>query len=363
MNDLRSMIWTLLAAAIVVAGLPQAVQAQSSDREQIRIVGSSTVYPFASAVAEEFGETTRFATPVIESTGSGGGMKLFGEGAGLDTPDITNASRKVKLSEFTRAKKNGVNKITEAVIGYDGIAIAQNKANSSVNFSRKQIALAVAAKVPNPDGSGLVDNPYESWSDISSDLPDREIKFYGPPTTSGTRDAFEEMVVGHATSHMSAYDGAFTQIRQDEHWVNSGENDNLIVRKLDNNRAAFGIFGYSFLDNNRDVIEAASVNGAQPNPSKISTGEYPISRSLYFYVKASHLDDVPGMYQYIKMFMSEDMIGPDGQLAKLGLIPLPEKLRKASRERVMSLEPLKIEDGKLQTLHDYAKQNGFAMTE
>jgi phosphate transport system substrate-binding protein len=162
---------------------------------------------------------------------------------------------------------------------------------------------------------------------------------------------------------MSAYDGAFTQIRQDEHWVNSGENDNLIVRKLDNNRAAFGIFGYSFLDNNRDVIEAASVNGAQPNPSKISTGEYPISRSLYFYVKASHLDDVPGMYQYIKMFMSEDMIGPDGQLAKLGLIPLPEKLRKASRERVMSLDPLKIEDGKLQTLHDYAKQNGYAMTE
>jgi len=363
MINWKSWALTVLAASLLAVGLPQAVQAQSAEREQIRIVGSSTVYPFASAVAEEFGQTTRFSTPVVESTGSGGGLKLFGKGAGLDTPDITNASRKIKISEYTRCKQNGINKITEAVVGYDGITIAQNKANPAINFSRKQITLAVAAKVPNPDGSGLIDNPYESWSEISSDLPDREITFYGPPTTSGTRDAFEELVMEHATKHMSGYDGAYTNIRQDGAWVNAGENDNLIVKKLDNNREAFGIFGYSFLDSNRDKIEAASVNGAEPKPKTISAGEYPISRSLFFYVKASHLDDIPGMYNYLELFMSEKMIGPNGQLSKLGLIPLPEHLRKASRERVLSLEPLKLKNGNVETLHEYAKENGFSMKE
>ncbi len=359
MNDLRSMIWTLLAAAIVVAGLPQAVQAQSSDREQIRIVGSSTVYPFASAVAEQFGETTRFNTPALESTGSGGGHKLFGEGPGLDTPDITNSSRKVKMSEFNRAKQNGVKKISEAVIGYDGLTIAQNKANSSVNLTLKDVTMAVAKEVPNPNGSGLIKNPHESWSDIRSSLPDREITFYGPPTTSGTRDAFEDLVLEAATAKIPAYDGEYTDIRQDGHWVNSGENDNLIVKKLGNDMEAFGVFGYSFLNNNRDKLEAARINGKRPTPENVSSGEYPISRSLYFYVKASHIDDVPGMYEYIKMFMSEDMIGPDGQLSNIGLIPLPEKLRKASRERVLSLDPLEVKDGKLETLQDYARENGF----
>ncbi len=357
----KSWALSLLAASLLAVGLPQAVQAQGTERSKIRIVGSSTVYPFSSAVAEEFGATTRFPTPVVESTGSGGGHKLFGEGGGLDTPDLTNSSRKMKVSEYTRAKKNGAGKITEAVIGYDGLTIAQNKANDSVDFTLKEITLALAAKVPNPNGSGLVDNPYTNWSEISSDLPDRKIKVYGPPTTSGTRDAFEDLVLEHATENMSAYDGEYTKIRQDGPWVNAGENDNLIVKKIDNNKEAFGVFGYSFLDNNRDKIQAVTVGGVKPKPETVSSGEYPISRSLYFYIKASHLDDVPGMYKYAEMFMSEDMIGPGGQLTKLGLIPLPDHLRKASRQRVMSLDPLELENGKLETLQEYAKKNGFSM--
>ncbi len=362
MINWKSWALTVLAASLVSFGLPQTVQAQSEDREQIRIVGSSTVYPFSSTVAEEFGETTRFQTPVVESTGSGGGHKLFGKGVGPDTPDVTNSSRKMKVSEFKRARRNGVKKITEAVIGYDGIAIAQNKANEPVNFTLRQITLAVAARVPNPNGSGLVDNPYEKWSDIRSNLPDREIKIYGPPTTSGTRDAFEGLVMEHATEHMSAYDGEYTEIRQDGHWVNAGENDNLIVKKLNNNRDAFGVFGFSFLDENRDKIQGATINGVAPKPETISSGEYPISRSLYFYVKNAHLKSIPGLFEYVRMFMSEEMIGPDGELKKLGLIPLPEHLREASRERVMNLETLNLkENGKLETLHEYAKQNGFSM--
>ncbi len=359
MNRLVTFAVTLFAASLVAVGLPQAALGQGNEREQIRIVGSSTVYPFSSAVAEEFGQTTRFQTPALESTGSGGGHKLFGQGDGLDTPDITNSSRKIKKSEFTRAQKNGVNKISEAVIGYDGLTIAQNKANPSVNFTLKDVTLAVAEMVPNPNGSGLVKNPYESWSEIRAELPDREITIYGPPTTSGTRDAFEDLVMEAATAEIPAYDGEYTKIRQDGHWVNSGENDNLIVKKLNNNREAFGVFGYSFLDNNRDQLEAAQVNGVSPRPKTVSNGSYPISRSLYFYVKVSHVKEIPGMYRYIKMFMSEDMIGPDGQLSDLGLIPLPKKLREASRARVLDLEKLEMKNGKLETLQEFAKENGY----
>ncbi len=327
--------------------------------EQIRIVGSSTVYPFSSYVAEQFGQTTRFQTPIVESTGSGGGHKLFGAGVGPDTPDLTNSSRKMKVSELKRAQQNKVEKITEAVIGYDGIAIAQHADNDPIDISLEELTLAVAAEVPAPEGGDkLVSNPYKRWNEIADRLPDREIKFYGPPTTSGTRDAFEELAMEAATKEMAAYDEGYTKVRQDGHWVDAGENDNLIVQKLTKDQDAFGVFGFSFLDENRDKIQGSSIGGVEPRPETISSGEYPLSRSLYFYVKNDHVGEVPGLMDYVKLFMSDDMIGPNGALKRIGLVPLPEDLREASQQRVLNLVPMELKDGQLTTLQEYAKEHG-----
>jgi phosphate transport system substrate-binding protein len=327
-------------------------QSGSANRSKLDIVGSSTVEPFASYVAEEFGSTTQYPTPKIESTGSGAGHKLWGDGDGLSTPDITNSSRRMKVSEFKRAKANGVDSITEAVVGYDGIAIAQNIANEPINFTLEQLTLAVAKQVPQ-DGE-LVDNPYQRWSDIDSSLPDREIIIYGPPSTSGTRDAFEELVLEHTTANMDGYDGEYTKIRQDDAWVNSGENDNLIVQKLTKNKAAFGVFGYSFLAENTDKIQGASINGVAPKPEAISSGEYPISRSLFFYIKNSHRSEVPGMNAFLELFMSDEMIGQYGYCREQGLIALPKDMLEASRRRVLEGSELKLkDDGTLTSLKDF----------
>ena len=338
MNSTRTTMTRLALGALVAAATTVAVAAE---RSQIRIVGSSTVYPFSSYVAEEFGATTGHPTPVVESTGSGGGMKLFCAGAGLDTPDITNASRRMKTSEYQRCVDNGVDHITEFKIGFDGIVIAQAKENAAVNLSREQITLAVAARVPQ--GGELVDNPYEKWSDIDSSLPDREIVIYGPPTTSGTRDAFEELVMEAVTEDMG-YGEEYTNIRQDGAYVDSGENDNLIVQKIEQNKDAFGVFGYSFLEENRGKIRAATVDGVEPEPEKISSGEYPVARSLFFYTKNAHFGQVEGMEDYVGMFVSDFMIGADGLLKDLGLIPLPESERAAIRDRFEARRKLKLGD-------------------
>lgn len=319
------------AALMLVAGPAQA-------RDQIRIVGSSTVYPFASYVCEEFGETTKYSTPVIESTGSGGGFKLFSEGVGTKTPDISNASRRMKLSEYERCQKNGVEKIHEVLIGYDGISLCEHGNNPQLNLTREEILLAVAAKVPQ-DGK-LVDNPYTYWDEINSDLPHREITVYGPPTTSGTRDAFEELVMEAASEEISGYGGEYSQVRDDGVYVPAGENDNLIVQRLTKDKDALGIFGYSFLDNNRDKIRPVHIDGVAPKADSISSGEYPVARSLYFYVKLAHLDQVPGMKEYVKLFLSEKMIGDYGYLKDVGLIPLPSEDRDAARKSWESRTPL-----------------------
>ena len=312
-------------AAAAVMGAAGAAHAQ----DQIRVVGSSTVYPFSSYVAEEFGATTDYSTPVVESTGSGGGFKLFCQGVGEDTPDVTNASRRMKPSELKMCQDNGVEDITENVIGADGIVFAQSKQDDSINLSREQITLAVAAKVPK-DGE-LVDNPYNRWSDIDSSLPDREILIYGPPTSSGTRDAFEELVMEYGSEHIDGYDEGYTTIRQDGKYVPSGENDNLIVQKLAQNKAAFGIFGFSFLEENRDKVQAATIDGAEAKRDQISSGEYPVSRSLFFYTKNAHLEEVDGMEEYVDMFLSDQMISDRGYLKGIGLIPMPED--KIEKER------------------------------
>ena len=346
-------VLSLFVGSLLTIGVVTAVQA----RDQIKIVGSSTVYPFSSSVAEEFGATTSHPTPVVESTGSGGGMKLFCKGNDLNTPDITNASRRMKAKEFKLCAENDVTDITEAVIGFDGIAIAQNKNNAPLLLTKKQLLLAVAEEVPSKDGKNLIRNQYKNWNEIDPSLPNREIIIYGPPTSSGTRDAFEDMIMKGQTKKIAVYTDFYKldkvkykgykkyhKIRQDGVYVPSGENDNLIVQKLDKNPAAIGIFGYSFLMENDDKVSAAQVEGVIPTPETISSGKYPISRSLFFYVKNSHRADVSAIDKYVEMFMSEEMIGNDSILGEIGLIALPEARRTAIRASVMQHKKLTLED-------------------
>ncbi|KPV39391.1 phosphate-binding protein [Thiohalorhabdus denitrificans] len=335
MKKLRTLGLTAAAVLALAAGPAEA-------RDQIRIVGSSTVFPFASYVVEEFGATTQHPTPVIESTGSGGGFKLFCAGVGMETPDITNASRRIKPSELERCRENGVEAVTEVEIGADGIVVANRTDAPRLELSREQLTRAVAAEVPK-DGE-LVDNPYKRWDDIDPELPDAEILVYGPPSTSGTRDAFEELVMEAASEEMEGYGGGYTKIRQDGAYVPAGENDNLIVQKLNQNPDAVGIFGYSFLEENSDRVQASRIDGVAPEAEAIASGEYPVSRSLFFYVKNAHEGKVPGLAEYVELFLAEKMIGELGYLKRLGLIPLPRERREEMRQRFADREPVEVGD-------------------
>jgi phosphate transport system substrate-binding protein len=344
----------MLKTKLALAALALALTAGAAEaRDQIRIVGSSTVFPFSTAVAEQFGKTTSFKTPVVESTGSGGGLKLFCAGVGVEHPDITNASRRIKASEVESCAANGVTSITEVRVGFDGIVVANSRAAEPASFTLRQLWLALAKDVPEGgvDGGKLVANPHQKWSDIDPSLPDVKIEVLGPPPTSGTRDAFVELAMegGCGTfesvealkkTDKDAYKAACQSIREDGAWIDAGENDNLIVQKLEANPDAFGVFGFSFLDQNSDKIQGSKINGADPTFELISDQEYPLSRSLYFYVKNAHVDSIPGMKEYIAEFTSEAAWGPDGYLADKGLIPLPDADRDASREAATNLAPL-----------------------
>lgn len=327
-----------LAAALSVA-VAASIHAQSA-RDYISIVGSSTVYPFATVVVEQFGKTTEYKTPTVESTGSGGGMKLFCAGVGVQYPDITNASRRIKKSEFDTCQKNGVTDIVEIKIGYDGIAIANSKKAEPLNLTLRDIFLALAKQVPNPDdGKTLVANPYETWKDVNAALPDRAIEVLGPPPTSGTRDAFAELAMEGGCKNFdwikalkktdkNRYKTICHTVREDGAYVEAGENDNLIVQKLASNPKALGVFGFSFLDQNRDKIRSSAIDGVAPEFETISDGSYPISRPLYFYVKAAHAEVIPGMKGYLAEFTSEKAWGDEGYLSDRGLIPMPADERK-----------------------------------
>jgi phosphate transport system substrate-binding protein len=341
----------LLLAAILALILPVAAQA----RDQIRIVGSSTVYPFATVVAEEFGRTTSFKTPIIESTGSGGGFKLFCAGVGVEHPDITNASRRIKASEVELCAENGVAQITEVKIGYDGIVIANSKKAPAQSFTLRQIFLALAKDVPGPDGS-LIPNPNKTWKDVDPSLPDVKIEVLGPPPTSGTRDAFNELAMEGGCKTFPAlaaikgedkkrYKAICHAIREDGGYVEAGENDNLIVQKLVANPDAFGVFGFSFLDQNADVIQGSVVDGVAPVFESIASGAYPVSRPLYFYVKNAHVASIPGMQAYLVEFTSEKAIGDFGYLADKGLIPAPKAEREKFRADAQKLTPLTLAAG------------------
>lgn len=309
-------------------------------RDQIRVVGSSTVFPFSTAVAEQFGRTTPFKTPVVESTGSGGGLKLFCSGVGVGNPDITNSSRRIKESEVELCKTNGVTDIVEVKIGFDGIVLANSKASPRMELTKEQIFRALAKQVPDASGK-LIANPYKKWSDIDPSLSSNKIEVLGPPPTSGTRDAFVELAMeGGAKSIPSlaklrgedknAFKAIAHSIREDGAYVEAGENDNLIVQKLQANPTALGIFGFSFLDQNTDHLQGSLVEGVEPSFENIASGDYGVSRSLYFYVKVAHIGTVPGIEEFIAEFTSDQASGEEGYLAEKGLIPLPD----AERERV-----------------------------
>jgi phosphate transport system substrate-binding protein len=338
-----------LAIAATVATV--ALSGQAMARDQIRIVGSSTVFPFSTAVAEAFGSTGTFKTPVVESTGSGGGLKLFCAGADLNTPDITNASRRIKKSEVETCAKNGVTDITEVKVGYDGIVLANSKEVAPMNLTKQQIFAALAKQVPI-DGK-LVDNPYQKWSDIDPSLPDTRIEVLGPPPTSGTRDAFVELAMeGGAKAYdmlkdlrksdKKAFQAVAHSVREDGAYIEAGENDNLIVQKLEANKDALGIFGFSFLDQNSDKLQGAMVGGVEPTFENIADGQYGISRSLFFYVKDAHVGQVPGIKEFIAEFTSEKAFGEFGYLTEKGLIPLSEAERTKVRTEALELAPLKL---------------------
>mgnify|MGYP005745802141 FL=1 len=313
-------------------------------RDQIKIVGSSTVYPFATVVAERFGKISGFKTPVVESTGSGGGLKLFCAGLGTQHPDITNASRRIKSKEVKLCHKNGVKDFTEVKVGFDGIAIANSKDGAEFNLTLRDLYLALAKDVPaDITGKTVKPNPYKKWNEINPTYPDLPIVVYGPPPTSGTRDALNELGVEKGCKtfpdrkalkkeNKKLYKAQCRSIREDGAYVEAGENDNLIIEKLKTNPDALGVFGYSFLDQNRDAVKAATMNGVSPEFKLISNGTYPISRSLWFYVKNAHAAVIPGIKEYVKEFTSDKAIGDSGYLISKGLIPLPSEERKKYAE-------------------------------
>ena len=324
-----------LAIMILVLGLAT----KSYTRDQIKIVGSSTVYPFATVVAERFGKISGFKTPVIESTGSGGGLKLFCNGLGTQHPDIANASRRIKSKEVKRCEKNGVTDITEIKIGFDGIALANAKSGPNLELSLKEVYLALAKDVPeNSSGKTVKPNPYKMWNEINPNLPATPIIVIGPPPTSGTRDAFNELAIEKGCESFPArrslksknkilYKKECRAIREDGPYVEAGENDNLIIEKLVSDPSAIGVFGYSFLDQNKDKVKAAKIDGIFPELKNISSGQYPVSRSLFFYVKNAHASVIPGIKQYLREFTSSKAIGSEGYLLSKGLVPLPEAER------------------------------------
>lgn len=336
---------TLTAAVALLA-----IAAPAIARDQIQIVGSSTVFPFSTTVAERFGKSTDFKTPVVESTGSGGGLKLFCAGAGLDTPDITNASRRIKSSEVELCATNGVTEIVEATIGFDGIVLTNSIDAKQLNVSLRDVFLALAKDVPNGNG-GTMPNPYKLWSQVNAELPAVKIEVLGPPPTSGTRDAFAELAMEGGCKSFgwikalkkedkSAYKALCHTLREDGAYIEAGENDNLIVQKLQANPAAFGIFGYSFLEQNSDVVQGSVVNGVAAEFEEIAAGNYPIARSLFFYVKKSHVGMVPGIEEFLAEFTNEDTWGDEGYLADKGLIPLSAEDREIWSAKINGLSLL-----------------------
>ena len=336
------MIKKSLAVAAVAAVATMGTAGLAEARDQIRIVGSSTVFPYTQAVAEEFGATTGNPAPVVESTGTGGGMKIFCQGVGAAHPDVTGASRAMKQSEFELCQANGVTSVTEALIGFDGLSFAVSRSGQDFDVTKEQLFLALASEVP-VDGE-IVANPYTKWNEIDPSLPDIEIQVFGPPPTSGTRDAWVELVMEEGCEAFEAVEAleegrreeVCQRMRQDGPFIEAGENDNLIVQRLESDPEAYGIFGYSFLYENQDKLKPVAVGGVLPSPETIESGEYGISRPLFFYVKNAHRGVIPGLEDFLVEYMSETAMGPGGYLSDRGLVPLNDAKRQEVQDQVLS---------------------------
>ena len=344
----------LTLAGIATLGLSMSTGALAqTGRDYVYIVGSSTVYPFATVVAERFGRSSEFKTPKVESTGSGGGLKLFCDGVGVDYPDVANSSRAIKQSEVDACAANGVTGIVEVKIGYDGIVFANAIEAETMTLSRADIFLALAREVPGAADGALIENPYRTWADVNPDLPAIKIEVLGPPPTSGTRDAFVELameggctatpwIAALKSTDKNRYKAICHTIREDGHFVEAGENDNLIVQKLQANPDAFGIFGFSFLDQNMEKVKGSLIDGVEPTFDAIADGAYPVSRPLYFYVKKAHVDVIPGLRGFLREFTSERAWGEEGYLSDRGLIPMPDAERTAVAAAVRDLKALSV---------------------
>ncbi|MBZ0209622.1 MAG: PstS family phosphate ABC transporter substrate-binding protein [Hyphomicrobium sp.] len=339
------------AAAAVVGTFAFAGTAVA--RDQIRIVGSSTVYPFTTAVAEQFGKSGGGKTPVVESTGTGGGMKLFCAGVGEGHPDLTNASRAIKKGEYEDCQKNGVKDIVEIKVGIDGLTIAQSKAGAETKLTRQQVFQALAEQVPDKDGK-LIPNPYKNWSDIDPSLPNVKIEVLGPPPTSGTRDSFHELFMEKGAeafpslkdlkkADSKAFDKVWKSIRKDGAYVEAGENDNVIVQKLEANKDAYGVFGYSFLEENTAKLRGVPIEGVEPEYDAISAGKYKGARPLFVYVKKQHVGVVPGIDKFVEEYVSEKAMSKDGYLARKGLVALPKEEADKVRETALGMKTLSAE--------------------
>jgi phosphate transport system substrate-binding protein len=334
----------ILSAGLATGLLFTAVAAEA--RTQIRAVGSSTVYPFATAVAERYARINpKAGTPIIESTGTGGGMKLFCAGVGAQFPDLANASRRIKASEVKTCAANGVTAITEVQVGIDGIALAESNSAQLVNVSQLDIYKALAKA---PFGKP---NKAKTWKDVNPKLPAVAIRVYGPPPTSGTRDALGELILTppcEANASMAAlkksdeakFKSICTGIREDGAYIEAGENDNLIVQKIEANPGSLGIFGYSYLEENADKVKGLQINGVAPTYDTIASFKYPGARPLYVYVKNAHVKAIPAIRGYLAEFTKESTWGKGGYLAKRGLISSPDAVRAASAKAAATLTPL-----------------------
>lgn len=334
MNKPKTAVAPRLIGACLLA-FASLAKAELAPRDHVLVVGSSTAYPIIAWAAEQFGRDAGFSAPVIESTGSGGGIKLFCSGVGLGTPDIAMASRPMKDSERDACRRNHVTDIREIKIGFDGIVIANQRSAPQFNLSRDNLYRALAYWIPGADGDKLIPNPYKTWNQIDQDLPSMPIRVYGPPPTSGTRDIFVEHLLNDAClaypllQQMHARDvRQFEEhcyaLREDGAYINGGENDARLVRKLIADQQALGIFGFNFLDRNRDRLQAANIEGRHASFESIESGAYPLSRPLYLYVKPQHRNVVPGLREFVDRLIGSEMIGPEGRLLDQGLIPLPQ---------------------------------------
>lgn len=342
------MMKTTTLAIAIASGLALTTAAEA--RDQIRIVGSSTVYPFTTAVAEQFGKSSGFKTPIVESTGTGGGAKIFCEGVGVDKADATNASRRMKKSEFELCQSNGVKEIVEINIGYDGLTLAHSKEGTPIKLKMSQLFLALAEQVPDKDGK-LVANPYKNWSDIDPSLPNIKIEILGPPPTSGTRDSMHELFMEKGAEQIEslkelkksdpkAFEKVWKSVRKDGAYVEAGENDNVIVAKLEGNKNAFGVFGFSFLEENAAKLVGVELDGVEPTFETIAADKYKGARRMFVYIKKAHIGVIPGLDKFAMEYISDNALGPDGYLAAKGLVTLPKEELEKVKATVTAMTPL-----------------------